>query len=254
MPPDWKQNPFNPIPGYIPVKAPSPKAGNVPVKKKWQFSFQYWRQVEYFGVDQCDKSWFVSLLTRLSEVSHLHVEDALAGAYGDALRCHPINWAARNIPIARTDIDWLGDFTSDDIEIVQFSISTGRGRVIGFFDASNIFNVILLDPLHNMQPTKKHNYQVRASYIAQCAITRLSVTFENIIAKCPHLTIPQQTEMLQRLRDLNLQYSDAAVHLSISDGHLQKAYGLARHGIIDNLGELLEASIDEWSTGIAAEA
>jgi hypothetical protein len=245
MPPDWKQSLPKPVAGYIPAQAPRPKTGNIPPKKKWKFSFRYWKQIEYFGVDQCDKSWFVSLLERLTEVSSLEVEDALAGSYGTSLRCHPINWDARNIPISRAEIDWLGEYSSDDFELIQFSISTGRGRIIGFFDADHIFHIVLLDPLHNLQPAKKRNYQVRASYIAQCAITRMSVTFERLILNCPQLSEPQQSDMLKALKAQNLQYFDAAVHLSISDAHLEKAYGFARSGVIEDLGELLQLTIDE---------
>jgi hypothetical protein len=161
-------------------------------------------------------------------VSLLHVEDALAGSYGSSLRCHPIDWSAKNIPIAKDEIDWIGDYSSDEIEFVQFSISTGRGRIVGFFDDEQIFNVVLLDPMHNIQPSKKRNYQVRATYIAQCAITKLSVTFEKLVTGSPHLSSEQQSEMLAALRTQNLKYFDAAVHLSISDGHLQKAYEFAR--------------------------
>jgi uncharacterized phage-associated protein len=35
------------------------------------------------------------------------------------------------------------------------------------------------------------------------------------------------------------------VHLSISDAHLEKAYGFARSGVIEDLGELLQLTIDE---------
>jgi hypothetical protein len=240
-------NPHKPLPGYVPNPSPRPLAGNVPPKKKWRFSFRYWRQAEYFGVDQCDKAWFVSLLQRLAEVSALDVDDALSGSYGTALRCHSIDWTARNIPISKNDIDWLGDYSSEDIELVQFSISTGRGRVIGFFDGEQIFNVVLLDHFHNLQPAKKHNYQVRATYISQSAITKLSVTFEKLIVGCPHLSPDQQKELLAALKAQNLKYFDAAVHLSISDIHLGKAYEFARIGAITDLGELLEATIDSLS-------
>ncbi|MGY3578923.1 hypothetical protein [Bradyrhizobium sp. USDA 4504] len=244
MPAAFNNRPLRPVPGYVPAKAPRPLAGNIPPKKKWKFSFRYWRQIEYFGIDQCDKSWFASVLTRFTEVSSLHVEDSLAGSYGSSLRCHPIDWHAKNIPISKDDIDWIAEYATEELEFMQFSISTGRGRVVGFFDDEQIFNVVLLDPMHNIQPSKKHNYQVRATYIAQCAITKLSVTFEKVITGCPHLSPEQQSEMLATLKVQNLKYFDAAVHLSISDGHLQKAYEFARLGVITDLGELLEATID----------
>lgn len=245
MPPGSKLPPLKPVlSGVVPQKAQRPLAGLVPPKKKWRFNFRYWRQVEYFGVDQCDKAWFVAVLQRLMEVSNLDVDDVISGSYGASMRCHPIDWAARNIPIAKKNIDWLGDQSLEDIDFLQFSISTGRGRIIGFLDADHAFNVVLLDPMHNLQPAKKHNYQVRTTYISQCAITKLSVTFNNMILNCPYLLPVQQDELLAQLREQNTRYFDAVVHLSISDEHLKKAYQFARLGLISNLGELLEATID----------
>lgn len=41
----------------------------------------------------------------------------------------------------------------------QFQLSTSKGRVVGYWD-KNIFNIVLLDPEHNLQPSKDHNYSV----------------------------------------------------------------------------------------------
>jgi hypothetical protein len=59
----------------------------------------------------------------------------------------------------------------------------------------------------------------RPTYISQCAITKLSVTFEKAITSCEHLSPTQQGDLLAILKAQNLKYFDAAVHLSISDGH-----------------------------------
>jgi hypothetical protein len=61
----------------------------------------------------------------------------------------------------------------------------------------------------------------------------------------PHLSASQQSDLLNALKDQNIQYFDAAVHLSISDEHLEKAYEFARTGVIEDLGELLQLTIDE---------
>ncbi len=121
------------------------------------------------------------------------------------------------------------------------------GRVVGFFDEDRVFNVVLLDPLHNIQPSKTYNYRVRASYIAQCQLTKLTVTMENLIRKRADLEEKQRTEMLAELRAQNMRHYDAAVHLTISDEHLHKAYEYASVGLITDLGELLQLTIDELS-------
>ncbi|MBS1206152.1 MAG: hypothetical protein H6R25_3051 [Proteobacteria bacterium] len=38
--------------------------------------------------------------------------------------------------------------------------SKSLGRVVGFWDEQQIFNIVLLDPLHNIQATQSHNYRV----------------------------------------------------------------------------------------------
>ena len=78
-------------------------------------------------------------------------------------RYHHINWDQKNIPIQRKDITWLDDmYLSNEAEfpILQFQISKSFGRVVGFWDENHLFNIILLDPLHNIQPSKSYGYKV----------------------------------------------------------------------------------------------
>ncbi len=48
---------------------------------------------------------------------------------------------------------------ANDYPIYQFSISKALGRIAGFWEGS-LFNVTLLDPFHNLQPTKEYNYRI----------------------------------------------------------------------------------------------
>lgn len=240
----WSRQ-LRPIAGNIPAAIPAPKTGAIPPKTKWRFSLRYWRQVDHFGIDQCEKSWFVSLLDRLVELSKSDIDDLTTGRGATGIRFHTIDWDAKNIPIARKDIDWLGDYSSEDFDLVQFHISKALGRVVGFFDEERVFNVVLLDPLHNLQPSGTYNYRVRASYISQCQLTKLTVTMQNMILDRPDLDDTQRNDMLSELAVLSRTHYDATVHLSISDEHLQKAYHYASVGMIKNLGELLELTIDE---------
>lgn len=55
----------------------------------------------------------------------------------DAYRFHPIDWAAKNIPIQRMDFDWIERKILENVDeypFLQFQVSTALGRVIGFFD------------------------------------------------------------------------------------------------------------------------
>jgi len=51
----------------------------------------------------------------------------------------------------------------DEFPLHQFQVSTTRGRIIGF-DYENVFYIVLLDPLHNLQPSKNFNYEIDDCY------------------------------------------------------------------------------------------
>lgn len=131
-------------------------------EKKWTFSFQYWKQIEFFGLDKSNPSWFVSLIEKLKDLSGKDVKNFVStGEQRDAWRYHNINWNQTNIPIQREDLDWLDkDYRENEAEypIVQFQVSQALGRVVGFWDENSVFNILLLDPLHNIQPSKRYNY------------------------------------------------------------------------------------------------
>lgn len=133
-------------------------------EKKWAFSFRFWRQIENFGLDRTDPTWFVSLMDKLSELSKKDINDFVSnGSEKDTWRYHPINWTQKNIPIQRSQLDWIQkDYLNNEAEypLLQFQISKALGRVVGFWDEDQIFNIVLLDPLHNIQPSKYYNYRV----------------------------------------------------------------------------------------------
>lgn len=51
-------------------------------------------------------------------------------------RFHSINWEQKNIPIQRKQLNWIPApilENENEFEIVQLNISTGTGRIIGFW-------------------------------------------------------------------------------------------------------------------------
>ncbi|WP_291362915.1 hypothetical protein [Acetobacter sp. UBA5411] len=137
----------------------------------WAFSLRYFKQIKHFGISQEEKSWFASLLTCLSKLSSEKVEDLInEREKKDAWRFHPINWGAKNIPISLQKLDWVPPEyinNQDEYKIFQFQISTGKGRVVGFFDENWIFNIILLDPKHNIQPSGRFGYAINKTHILE---------------------------------------------------------------------------------------
>ena len=61
-------------------------------KRKLMFSFSFFRQIEYFGLDECSKEWHIGLVERLKTLGNMTLQEILEDNKGSkALRCHPIN-------------------------------------------------------------------------------------------------------------------------------------------------------------------
>lgn len=139
----------------------------LPLHKKdicFSFSFRFFKQIEYFGLGQEKTKWFISLIDRLTDLCKQ--DSSLLGNYNDksTYRIHEIEWGQKNIPLQRADLNWIPkEYLNNDKEfpIIQIELSTGKGRIIGFFNEnSTIFYIVLLDPLHNMQPCRSRGYKI----------------------------------------------------------------------------------------------
>lgn len=74
----------------------------------------------------------------------------------DGMRFHEISWGESNF--SRQDFKWIGEpYLGNEKEypLLQFQVTTGLGRVVGFFDEANTFCVVCFDPNHNVQRSKK---------------------------------------------------------------------------------------------------
>lgn len=155
--------------GKPPSSGLKPREEGVPPQDKlWTFSFRFWRQIDKFGFagDAIDPKWFVSLLDQLNALSDETVDDfrRLRDSHkSKGLRYHQINWQQHKIPLQRKDFTWLPEAylrNESEFPFVQIQISTGKGRIAGFWDDQEVFQILLLDPLHNLQPSKDFNYKV----------------------------------------------------------------------------------------------
>lgn len=152
--------------------------------KRWTFSFQYWRQHENFGLqnEKVDVVWFTSLITRLKELSSKTIEEVTTNrSASSAWRYHKLNWEQPNMPITKEEFEsFLPSGTlNEETEVCQFMISQANGRVVGFFDHVETFQIVLLDPLHNIQPAKDYNYAVNPT---QFALTAIELHQERLIS------------------------------------------------------------------------
>ena len=68
---------LKPVLNYQPKERQKPVLQNIE-KKKWRFSFRFWRQIEYFALDRCSPSWFVSFLERLQDLSNQEIKSFIS--------------------------------------------------------------------------------------------------------------------------------------------------------------------------------
>ena len=162
-------------------------------RRKITFSSSYFKQIPNFELGGCSQGWHVGLIERLGVLGNMTPQEVLEENKGSiALRCHPIDWSAKNIPVQRKELDWLPDEILDNEEefpMMQFSISKSTGRIVGYFDRDPyIFHVVLLDPNHNIQPAKKTNYQIQPTTKGISQYDELLNKMERIkkiVANCP---------------------------------------------------------------------
>lgn len=94
------------------LNSDSPKYGNKSLvtkeqenelkRRKITFSFSYFKQIPNFQIGECSKGWHIGLLERLGALGTMTPQEVLEENRGSiALRCHPIDWSAKNIPIQR---------------------------------------------------------------------------------------------------------------------------------------------------------
>lgn len=184
-------------------------------KEKISFSFLYFRQIDLFGAGNCSQGWHIGLLERLSAFGGMNLDELLNEKGSKSLRCHPIDWNAKNVPITRNELNWLpADILDNDAEfpMIQLSISTGTGRIVGFFNRdSSVFHIVLLDPNHNIQPSRYDNYQLQPTTIGLSQYDELLNKLDNIkkiVKDCQHgeCKLHSRIEEIESLHD-NIIYT-----------------------------------------------
>ena len=230
----------------------SPVIGDVPAKAKVRFGFKHWRQINFFGVDQVEKSWFISLLERLVELSAIDVADLLGetgSRVGEKLRFHEVDFTKKNVPIKRSEINWLGakiEEPAADIILQQFHISKALGRVVGFFDAESVFQVVLLDPFHNIQPSKHYDYRVRDTYVGNCELTTYKAKISRLIES---LDLPSEVkaDMSRKLEQEAKECFGYAIVTELSDDTISAICDVIANGKVRDVDDVFAIGLRELS-------
>ena len=213
---------------------------------KWKFSFRFWRQIDYFGLTQATSKWFVSFLERLQSISNEKVDDFITNPrLKTNYRYHSINWSQKNIPIQRKELTWLHkDYLDNEQEfpLIQFQVSKALGRIVGFFDEEKTFNIVLLDPLHNIQPSKYYNYKVDSCYPLACELTSLTNTLLELTDRndCPN----PSCNLVQGLKDIEAsRYSTNIVMFNANDIDIRDADNIIKNGKCASYTDIFQLGI-----------
>ena len=213
------------------------KKARLSIDKKWSFSFQYWHQQEkYFGLKYKDvnQKWFVSLLESLRDLSSKPIEEYFSdGRLANASRFHPINWTLssinRNVFFERIPYN----YNTDEIEALQFQITTSKGRVIGFFDSEYIFQIVLLDPAHNMQLSSYNNYKTVKTDILPNDYNDIVEKFNAIVDRANTLSSNRVPALIRDIQEiLN------------TEGYSKNKTIIINENLFDTLNDILELCPD----------
>jgi hypothetical protein len=228
-------------------------------KERWSFGFRFFREIKNFGLDsdQIDKKWPLSMIYRLGELSRITVASVMEGKglRDGTLRIHDIDWNGKNVPIQRADLNWLdGDYLSNPAEfpLFQIAVSKAEGRLVGFLDEDNVFQVVLLDPLHNAQPTKYHEYKVRLSHPLGCEVTSIRQRASAASAKSKANGC-NCWEAIDKALEWNRHTPGMAIVMPVVDGtEIEDADGLISDGIAGSYRDIfaqgLVSLLDKQST------
>jgi len=141
------------IPGHEAGGLFTPSAREILEKYKEEnviFSWHFFdREHELFNCGETDVGWFITLMDTLKKVSQFKFVDFLQQS-GKPLRVHGHDWEKLKVRYP------LNDKYFEDIKrhAIQFSLSTGNGRVHGFH-IYNVIYIVWLDPHHNLYPEDK---------------------------------------------------------------------------------------------------
>lgn len=222
------------------ISPPEPKS---PEPKRWTFSFRHWRQIEFFGLDRTEPSWFASLLDKLAALSDEEVEKFICDSEKlNVWRYHKIDWGQKNIPVQWKDLHWLPKNILDNEKeyvLVQFQVSMALGRVVGFWDKDYIFNIVLLDPYHNIQPHKDYNYRVDPCNPLSCDYTKLLNSLDSILessCKSRGCNIADEIKSIPNNRDPLL--NNNVIMLKITEEEMEFARLLMGEGKISTFSAL----------------
>lgn len=231
------------------IKATLKRAG-VRENQRWSFGYRFFKEIKYFGLssDKIDKKWFISLLMRLGELSALTLESVLESrsVQEGTLRMHNISWDAKNVPITRDNINWIDDdyhSNPEEFPLVQLAVSKAEGRFVGFLDEDNVFQVVLLDPLHNAQPSKFNSYKVQLSHPLGCEVTAIKAEATLALERISGRSCGCEKELISAFSWQKRKPGQAVVIPVVEGSSVEDADNLIANGKAQSYLDIFEAGL-----------
>ncbi len=237
--------PPKPVLASVPTRAPRPIVKNVPEKRRFTFSFRFWCQRDLFGVGDKDGGWCAAIFERLNALSNEYIDEFERDTVKqETYRFHPVDWNGRNVPLARSDFDWVPRVYLDDPDqypFFVFHVSKALGRIVGFWgEDRHVFNILLLDPMHNIQPSQYNSYQIRPTNLGICDYTKLVQRAEKYISQCQ---CANKSELQENFYSAVDDQSGAAAVFRMSEQTVCGIRRLIASGVITDTGEAIEGAV-----------
>ncbi|MFC0179952.1 hypothetical protein [Thorsellia kenyensis] len=229
----------------------SPKIVEFIENKEFTYSLKYWKQLEYFGFGSAsvDKKWFISLLNALKAYSGKKTASFKEDhRFRDAHHIHQIIWEQPGIPIKRNEFDWIPNEiieNNDEYPFFQLAISASLGRVVGFFDHLDCFQIVLLDPLHNICPTKNRQYKVTPTQPFSCETSWILSEIERIKSNNQCVEDCGNIEQLETIKDGTIP-KNAVIHFL--DDHRLQEFNKILEKFECSAADVLEAGISSLNS------
>ena len=114
----------------------------------------------------------------------------------DSYRLHSIDWGKSSIRKEKFHEYIPKEYRTEETDIIQFQIEQSKGRVIGFFDYKQTFQVVLLDPAHNMQLSGYNDYRIVKTNFLKNSYEEITTKFVAITDKFDRLEGSQESEKI----------------------------------------------------------
>ncbi len=166
---------------------PEPIIKNEERFNKLLFSFTLFEQNKYFSVSGTCFKWTSDLLIVLQEMSNTDIKVFNSDRnFRNSYRIH--NCASSNPPCSVPK-------SIPKEELIQFSLSISKGRVIGTL-IENVFYIIWIDPHHNLYPDENHGGLTKHKIPSHCCCGEYMDEYNKMKEKIKGLEI-ENKELLE---------------------------------------------------------